>query len=482
MAKQVIDIKAGKGITVAQSNEHQRRWNEKDWKIRIDKGNYDPTREHLNFEIVKGGKIQAIDKSLSIPEKMAANLAARGIADPNARPDLKEPKFRTVVNIILGGSRDMMRELAFGRQDVKWEKGKDNSGIKRMPEIEEWAKDAYKFIADKYGEENIVAFYVHLDETNPHVHCTLLPVADGRISFKKVMHGESQYALKDNITRLHDEFAEVNKKWKLERGAPTSVTGAKHRSTEEYRRWLSGEVLSAQEKLSSYRGRLNGLWRELNQAERKSKGLTTMIGNLEAQRDGLLAEVEKIGQSAEAEGARAAELRQQLADINAKLDDKRAKLAQAEKEIDRLTKEKEGLYADIARLRDQNVRLEKTAEGHEQMAISYIGAALFEESVYELQNIKPMMGDKRDVEMLGSMVADEVGEKGTDLIYCATALFLGMVDGATTIARGSGGGGGDNDLPWGRDPDEDDRAWARRCVRRARQMMKPQERKKGRSM
>lgn len=70
-AKQVLDVHVSKGITVAQSNEHMRNWTEKGWKRATDLGNYDPTREHLNFEVVSGGKIRPIDKGRSIPERMA---------------------------------------------------------------------------------------------------------------------------------------------------------------------------------------------------------------------------------------------------------------------------------------------------------------------------------------------------------------------------------------------------------------------------
>ena len=87
---------------------------------------------------------------------MADSLRQRGIKDPNE--GLVEPKYRTVVNIILGGSRELMRQLAFGKQDVDFEQGADNSRIVRKPEIEQWAKDAYRFICDKYGEQNIAAF------------------------------------------------------------------------------------------------------------------------------------------------------------------------------------------------------------------------------------------------------------------------------------------------------------------------------------
>ena len=69
-AKQVMDMRPSKGITTAQSDEHQRQWTEKGWQHAVGSGNYDPTRKHLNFEIVRG-KAQPIDKRMSIPERIA---------------------------------------------------------------------------------------------------------------------------------------------------------------------------------------------------------------------------------------------------------------------------------------------------------------------------------------------------------------------------------------------------------------------------
>ena len=53
-AKQVLDVHVSKGITRAQSNEHLRCRSEKAREYAMSKGNYDPTREHLNFEVVRG--------------------------------------------------------------------------------------------------------------------------------------------------------------------------------------------------------------------------------------------------------------------------------------------------------------------------------------------------------------------------------------------------------------------------------------------
>ena len=133
-AKQVLDVQVSKGITAAQGNEHLRNRSKEAEKYAMSKGNYDPTRKHLNFEIASGGKIRPIDTSRNIPERMADILGRRGIKDPNE--GLIEPKYRTVVNIIFGGSRERMHELAFGTQKVDFEKGADNTSIKRKSDIE----------------------------------------------------------------------------------------------------------------------------------------------------------------------------------------------------------------------------------------------------------------------------------------------------------------------------------------------------------
>lgn len=278
--KQVLDVQVSKGITVAQSNEHLRDRSEKAEKYAMSKGNYDPTRKHLNFEVASGCKIRPIDTSRSIPERMADILSGRGIKDPNE--GLVEPKYRTVVNIIFGGSRERMHELAFGTQKVDFKKGADNTRIKRKSDIERWAKDVYSFVSGKYGEQNIAAFIVHLDELNPHVHCTLLPIKDGRFAYKEIFAGKDKFEYSARMKQLHtDFFAEVNTKWGMSRGTSISETGARHRSTEEYRRMLSEECTTIEENIDRHRKALSELQSDIRLAERRVKGLTTMVGNLE---------------------------------------------------------------------------------------------------------------------------------------------------------------------------------------------------------
>ena len=47
----------------------------------------------------------------------------------------------------------------------------------RTKDIERWALDCYRFVCERYGKENIIGFEVHLDETEPHIHVNIVPVA-----------------------------------------------------------------------------------------------------------------------------------------------------------------------------------------------------------------------------------------------------------------------------------------------------------------
>nr|WP_297656315.1 relaxase [uncultured Prevotella sp.] len=59
-----------------------------------------------------------------------------------------------------------------------------------------------------------------------------------------------------------------------------------------------------------------------------------------------------------------------------------------------------------------------------------------------------------------------------DLQRTAVLLFAGYLDAATQMSESSGGGGSTPD-GWGRDKDEDDLEWARRCARMASHMYRP---------
>ncbi len=57
-----------------------------------------------------------------------------------------------------------------------------------------------------------------------------------------------------------------------------------------------------------------------------------------------------------------------------------------------------------------------------------------------------------------------------DITNTAMLLFCGYIDAATSISESCGGGGNSNNLGWGRDKDEDDEKFARRCIGKAKTM------------
>lgn len=78
---------------------------------------------------------------------------------------------------------------------------------------EQFFKDSYDFLKERYGEKNIVSATVHLDERTPHMHFNFVPVTeDGRLSAKSILTRQS-------LIEQQDKFQEcVGQKYGLQRG------------------------------------------------------------------------------------------------------------------------------------------------------------------------------------------------------------------------------------------------------------------------
>ena len=529
-AKNVIDMRPGKGFTTSQSNEHLRRLADREAAKKA-QWNYDPSREHLNFEVGKGGVVTEVNKFKTINQRIQENLDSRGIINPNKKyiDQGLDPKYRTVANFILGGNREVMRNLAFGNQKVDWEHGADNSDLKRMPEIEAWAKDAYAFMCKKYGEQNIAAFVVHLDEANPHVHCTVLPLTEkNRFSFIKTFMGgvDSRDALSKYMENLHTEYAdEVGLKYGMERGDSIKETGAVHRTTEEYRRKLWKDAQEKEEEvrenaktieqqnstITNQRGIIASLNREIKHSAARLKALATMIKNLETHKADLEQEIKKLNRDLAAGKISKEEADRKLSQINAdikkteeKILDKTDKLKIAESKLHDAEQRKSELEAKAHEAEQKTaLAVEKTAKAegkyqeikakykeiapavnlkvsHEIGSLGFHMVALDMKSRLskydELRNsLSPSQRDFLDRtvgEIFDGSLIENVAENSANLCSVAASLYLEYLDAATRIAQSSGGGGGPG-TGWGKRDDEDDLDFRRRCFGMAMKMMKP---------
>lgn len=472
--RQVIDIKTCAGVGDI-SNEVLRRWTEKGYDMAVKEGNYDRSREHLNFEIVKGGKVVPVDKTRGLDKRMEELLAARGIKDPNI--GRKNPNIRTAVKFVFGGSHDRMTQLAFGNQEVDFESKCGNEHIQRMPEIEQWAKDIYDFVARKFGEENIINFVVHLDETTAHAHCDIVPVnAEGRISYKDVFHGHTIPEYKQFIMQLHNELAEVNSKWGLARGTRKVLTGAHGHSTESYRRWLNQECDSLEQRRDNLQKAIDELSKELATAITKQKSFTTMIATFTAEKQKFEEELRPLRELQKNSDAVSQEIAQKIQDlenrkaaVEEKLAEKEAKLSATAQEIDHLRQDKEALEQEASELAAKATASEQDW-AHSKGAV--MNELLSGTMMHEFTSRYQALPEEAKT-LFGDTLLEQLATDGNHVATVALALMCEYVEQATAIAQTHGGGGGGPGSGWRKKDDEDERMFARRSLAMARRMCRP---------
>ena len=472
--KQMMDFKPVKSVDANVSNEHQRNWSKEffEQKAKNPDHNYDRSRTALNFQVGPRGRITEIDESRRIGDKVDEIIKKH--LRPNARVTAISNR---AVMVVFGGNRERMREMAFGSQELN-EYKETNSHLMRQPEVERWAKDVYGFVCREFGEENIASFIVHLDETGPHAHCVFVPLtADGRLSSKEVLGGKNKFEAKQHMRDLHTRLAEVNRKYGLDRGDDIHETGARHRSTAEYNRDLHRENARLETLISDKSGQLGRLEDQIKKAETRVKGLSTMITNLERQEAELNDEIAQLETDIENGAGDVSELRrritelekqlestgQQLADKRDKLKTADRQLAELQDELDALTEKRDDAQRDYSELTEKKqvqIRMRLTD-------------AIFGRLVVDIRELFAAMPSELKADLDGEFLT-AIAEQPNEILKCAMYLFLGYLDGATQFAQSCGGGGGtSSDLPWGRNPDEDDRRFAYRCMMQAHKMLNP---------
>lgn len=118
-------------------------------------------------------------------------------------------------------------------------------------------------------------------------------------------------------------------------------TGARHRSTEEYRRWLANECVTLEAQMLNTRKALEDLNMELSIAQKKQKSFTSTIENLKPEINRLEAELKPLralqanSDNISADIARKIQsLEQQKALVEDKLADKEKKLSETNQLLD----------------------------------------------------------------------------------------------------------------------------------------------------
>lgn len=197
-----------KSFSSQVGNEAERKgWDEKRYQLKnadIDKNNhYNYSRKRLNFEIVKDGKIVPLgSQSVPLHERLQHRLDELGFKPymDAKRPDqVSRNSPNCTVGIIFSGDHDVLNRLAFGEQKLNTsDPNADHSKVVLQKGIYDWALDTYRFACEKWGEENVIGFDVHCDETSIHAHVQTVPVEQ----VKKRGRIGSKYIHKDNPEKV----------------------------------------------------------------------------------------------------------------------------------------------------------------------------------------------------------------------------------------------------------------------------------------
>ena len=229
--------------------------------------------------------------------------------------------------------------------------GSDREFFSRLSpsEQQQFFVDCTRFFAERYGEENIISAVVHIDETTPHLHLNLIPIADGRLCAKTLFD-------RKELQNLQTEFhSVVGKKWNLQRGKEGSQ--AKHLDTAEFK---------AKKIVEQARGQASDIIAEADHnAERKVK-----IAQIHA--DGIVASAEQTATKAQQQAQKYLDgIVQNIEAERSKPTPKRKR--QAEEEIALLRTENAALRQskaiadrDRSDLFEQLQKAERRAKGKEQ--------------------------------------------------------------------------------------------------------------------
>ena len=193
-----------KSFSAQVGNEAERRgWDENVYRLKnADKeknNHYNFSRKNLNFEIVKDGKIVPLGSNpIPLHECIQMRLDELGFKpymDARHPDQVSKNSPNCTVGMIFSGDHDVLNKLAYGDQKIDTsDPNADCSHIVLQQGIIRWAKDTYDFACRKWGEENVISFAVHCDETSIHAHVQTIPVE----KVKKRGRIGSQYVHNDN--------------------------------------------------------------------------------------------------------------------------------------------------------------------------------------------------------------------------------------------------------------------------------------------
>lgn len=220
-------------------------------------------------------------------------------------PELEAP-VNTVLNYNLAYNDQPNRQLDFLHQrlsEVKVHNRKDVNVMvdwvvtlpqslnnKGLENEELFFKEAYKFLNNRYGKENVISAYVHMDEVTPHMHYAFVPVVQDK------KNGGYKLSAKEAVTRedlrtFHKDLSNhMERVFGRDIGILNEATKEGNKSIEELKRQSATERLQEATVEAS---------RIVSKAREGAKVVEQDIQVLEGRRTALEGEIKALGDKLE---------------------------------------------------------------------------------------------------------------------------------------------------------------------------------------
>lgn len=147
---------------------------------------------------------------------------------------------------------------------------------------EEFFESVVSFVEQRYGKDNILGAYVHMDETTPHVHVPVVPMMDGRLRASKMVN-------RNDLLRFHGELSEhveqelgihVSVELSEEKAQEKALSSVPQKQLDAAREALKKELAEETERLEYLRQRA----REIGEEVDAMRDTYTSIQSLERKR------------------------------------------------------------------------------------------------------------------------------------------------------------------------------------------------------
>ncbi len=214
-----IQINKAKGSADTGASDHIER--------KTTPKNADPTRTHLNRELVQ------------FPDGVADRTGAisHRIRTAGIKRKITPDQVRAIRIVLSGTHEDMARVQDEGR-------------------LSEWCDDNLQWLHRTFGRENTVSAVLHMDEHTPHIHATVVPIVTGELEANvRQLQTEQQQAerqldeVKQDIKSEKLEAAKTEAKAALVAKVGSLFGGGKLKELEADNRILQDEVAARDESI-----------------------------------------------------------------------------------------------------------------------------------------------------------------------------------------------------------------------------------------